>query len=154
MSDHSGAQAMWEERFSVDDYVYGTEPNGFLRENESILPMGEVLCLAEGEGRNAVFLAKTGRLVSSVDLTKAGVAKTLHLAVARGVVIDAVVGDLASYDLGVNRWDAIVSIFAHMPSSTSTAVSWRRSGPEVSSCWRRIRRIRSVGALADRRQLT
>jgi SAM-dependent methyltransferase len=117
MSDHSGAQAMWEERFSVDDYVYGTEPNGFLREDESILPMGEVLCLAEGEGRNAVFLAATGRLVSSVDLTEAGVAKTLHLAVAGGVVVDAVVGDLASYDLGVNRWDAIVSIFAHMPSS-------------------------------------
>ena len=68
---------MWEERFSVDDCVYGTEPNGFLRENESILPMGEVLCLAEGEGRNAVFLAATGRLVSSVDLTEAGVAKTL-----------------------------------------------------------------------------
>ncbi len=41
----------------VDAYVYGTEPNGFLKENVSVLPMGDVLCLAEGEGRNAVFLA-------------------------------------------------------------------------------------------------
>ena len=53
-----------------------------LKENVSVLPMGDVLCLAEGEGRNAVFLATTGRRVSSVDLTEAGVAKTLRLAVA------------------------------------------------------------------------
>jgi SAM-dependent methyltransferase len=116
MSDHSGAQAMWEQRYSVDDYVYGTEPNGFLREHVSVLPIGDVLCLAEGEGRNAVFLATTGRRVSSVDLTEAGVAKTLRLALAVGVSVDAVVGDLADCDLGVDRWDAIVSIFAHMPS--------------------------------------
>ena len=107
---------MWEERYSVDDYVYGTEPNGFLREHVSVLPVGDVLCLAEGEGRNAVFLATTGRRVSSVDLTEAGVAKTLRLAASAGVSVDAVVGDLAEYDLGVGRWDAIVSIFAHMPS--------------------------------------
>ncbi len=107
---------MWEQRYSVDDYVYGTEPNGFLKENVAALPMGETLCLAEGEGRNAVFLAASARRVSSVDLTEAGVAKTLRLAEATGVSVDAVVGDLADYDLGVDRWDAIVSIFAHMPS--------------------------------------
>ena len=116
MTEHSAAQAMWEERYGVDDYVYGTEPNSFLRDQVSVLPMGDVLCLAEGEGRNAVFLATTGRRLSSVDLTEAGVAKTLRLAVSAGVFVDAVVGDLANYDLGVNRWDAIVSIFAHMPS--------------------------------------
>ena len=82
----------------------------------SVLPMGDVLCLAEGEGRNAVFLATTGRRVSSVDLTEAGVAKTLRLAEAADVSVDAVIGDLANYDLGLDRWDAIVSIFAHMPS--------------------------------------
>ena len=79
--------------------------------------MGEVLCLAEGAGRNSVFLAITGRKVSSVDLTEAGVAKSLRLAAARGVAVDALVGDLASFDLGVDRWDSIVSIFAHVPSS-------------------------------------
>jgi len=107
---------MWEERYGVGHYVYGTEPNGFLRDSVSLLPMGDVLCLAEGEGRNAVFLATTGRRVSSVDLTEAGVAKTLRLAEAAQVSVDAVVGDLADYDLGVDRWDAIVSIFAHVPS--------------------------------------
>ena len=117
MSEPSGAKDMWEERYGAADYAYGTEPNTFLKDNVALLPMGDVLCLAEGEGRNSVFLAATGRKVSSVDLTESGVAKTLRLAASRGVVVDAVVGDLADYDLGVDRWDTIVSVFAHMPSS-------------------------------------
>ena len=111
---------MWEERYGVDDYVYGTAPNGFLAEHVTDLPVGNVLCLAEGEGRNAVFLASTGRRVSSVELTEAGVAKTLRLAAERNVAVDATVGDLAEFDLGVERWDAVVSIFAHMPSAVRT----------------------------------
>ena len=55
----------------------------------SVLPMGDVLCLAEGEGRNAVFLATTGRRVSSVDLTEAGVAKTLRLAASLWACLSA-----------------------------------------------------------------
>lgn len=73
-----------------------------------------MLCLADGEGRNSVYLASTGRRVSSVDLSEAGVAKTRRLARARGVTVDAVVADLASFDLGHDRWDGIVSIFAHL----------------------------------------
>jgi SAM-dependent methyltransferase len=72
--------------------------------------------LAEGEGRNAVFLAGTGRRVSSVDLSEAGVTKTLRLAGERGVEVDARVGDLSTYDLGKEKWDGIVSISAHMPA--------------------------------------
>lgn len=106
---------MWEERYGADGYVYGTDPNGFLLEHVDDLPVGSVLCLAEGEGRNAVFLAGTGRDVHSVDLTEAGVAKTLRLANARAVTVAAVAADLATYDIGVERWDAIVSVFAHMP---------------------------------------
>src|SRR5664280_1419816 len=117
MTDQAGAQAMWEVRYNTDHYLYGTEPNSFLRANVTALPMGDVLCLAEGEGRNSVFLAGTGRKVSSVDLTEAGVAKTLRLAEERGVVVDAVVADLANHGLGEDRWDGIVSIFAHTPSS-------------------------------------
>lgn len=108
---------MWEQRFSTETYLYGTEPNDFLKSNISILPLGETLCLADGEGRNSVFLASTGRQVSSVDLTQAGVDKTLRLAAERGVVVDAQQADLASYELGEERWDAIVSIFAHTPAS-------------------------------------
>ena len=106
---------MWEERYGQEEFVFGTEPNDFLRERVDELPAGEVLCLAEGEGRNAVFIAGRGRSVSSVDLTEAGVAKTLRLAAEKGVVVDATVADLTEFDLGRQRWDAIVSIFAHTP---------------------------------------
>ena len=115
MTDPLAPRSMWEQRFSGDVYVFGTEPNKFLRDNTSMLPTGSVLCLAEGEGRNAVFLAEAGYDLHSIDLAEAGVAKTLRLAEQRGVHVDAVTGDLAEFDLGTDRWDAIVSIFAHMP---------------------------------------
>jgi SAM-dependent methyltransferase len=116
---------MWEQRYAVDHYHYGTEPNEFLRANVAVLPGGAVLCLAEGEGRNAVFLAGTGREVHSVDLTEAGVAKTHRLAQGQGLRVAAVVGDLATFDLGTDRWDAMVSIFAHMPPAVRRDVHRR-----------------------------
>ena len=63
------------------------------------------MCLAEGEGRNAAFLAGRGFTVSSVDLTEAGTEKTRRLAAERGVVVDAHTADLADFDLGEERWD-------------------------------------------------
>lgn len=119
------AAANWEERFSEEEYFFGKEPNEFLAEHAGELPSGAVLCVAEGEGRNAVFLASTGREVTSVDLTIAGVTKTLRLAVERGVTVDARVGDLAEFDLGEERWDAVVSIFAHMPLPVRTGLHRR-----------------------------
>ena len=115
MTEQPTAKSMWEERYSADHYVFGTEPNEFLRDNIAMLPKGDVLCLAEGEGRNAVFIAGTGRRVSSIDLTEAGVMKTLRLASERGVNVVARVGDLSTEDLGSDTWDGIVSISAHMP---------------------------------------
>jgi len=117
VSENSPARSMWEARFDTDAYLYGTEPNDFLRASVADLPTGTALCLAEGEGRNAVFLAELGFEVYSVDLTEAGVAKTRRLAHDRGVQVDASVGDLATFDIGVERWDLIVSIFAHMPAT-------------------------------------
>lgn len=106
---------MWEERYRADAYLYGTEPNTFLADHVEVLPRGSALCLAEGEGRNAVFLARRGLDVHSVDLTESGVAKTRRLAEAHGVQVGAVVADLSTHDIGRDRWDGIVSIFAHMP---------------------------------------
>ena len=111
----SGPSLMWEQRYADAHYVFGTEPNDFLRAQLQVLPRGRVLCLAEGEGRNAVFLAEAGFEVHSIDLTEAGVAKTLQLAADRGVTVHARVGDLAATHIGLGEWNAIVSIFAHMP---------------------------------------
>ena len=58
---------MWDERYSTEDYAYGTKPNKFLEENFNQIPKGRVLSLAEGEGRNAVFLAKQGYSITAVD---------------------------------------------------------------------------------------
>jgi 2-polyprenyl-3-methyl-5-hydroxy-6-metoxy-1,4-benzoquinol methylase len=115
MTDLPPTREFWEQRFRAETYIYGTDPNEFLRDSVPMLPAGSVLCLAEGEGRNAVFLAESGFDAHSIDLTEAGVAMTLGLAEERGVHVRAVVGDLAEFDIGTDHWDLIVSIFAHMP---------------------------------------
>lgn len=107
---------MWDERYQGDDYVYGTSPNDFLRSQVSRLPMGRILCLAEGEGRNAVFLAGQGFDVTAVDQSSVGLAKARKLAAERGVHITTVVADLADFHIEPDSWDGIVSIFAHMPA--------------------------------------
>ena len=108
---------MWDERYSVEGYAYGTKPNEFLEENFSYIPNGRVLSLAEGEGRNAVFLARQGYSVTAVDASLVGLNKARKLAEENGVVVEFIHADLADYDLGENRWDGIVSIFCPLPSS-------------------------------------
>ncbi len=110
--------AMWDERYSTDDYLYGREPNDFLKSVLAELPdAGRVLCLADGEGRNGVFLAENGFDVTTIDQSERGVAKARSFAVESGIKMDARVGDLATVDLGDAEWDAVVSIFAHMPAA-------------------------------------
>ncbi len=107
---------MWESRYGNDPgFVYGTEPNDFLKSAVEGLSVGTALCLADGEGRNGVFLATLGHSVTSVDLSANGMAKAKRLAHDQGVELTAVVADLAEYDFGSQKWDLIVSIFAHTP---------------------------------------
>ena len=108
---------MWDERYSSEEYAYGITPNKFLEENFNCIPKGKVLSLAEGEGRNAVFLAKQGYSVTAVDASRVGLEKARSLAKENGVVIECIHADLADYDIGENKWDGIVSIFCPLPSS-------------------------------------
>jgi SAM-dependent methyltransferase len=108
---------MWDERYSSEDYAYGTSPNEFLAENFAQIPMGRVLSLAEGEGRNAVFLAKQGYEVTAVDASRVGLEKARMLATANNVDVEFIHADLADFDLGEGRWEGIVSIFCPLPSS-------------------------------------
>lgn len=107
---------MWNERYSAEEYIYGTEPNSFLVEHAKSLS-GPVLSLAEGEGRNAVFLASLGLEVLGVDNSEVGLAKARKLAESRGVTIQTEVVDLAQYEPTANGFGAVVSIFAHLPSA-------------------------------------
>lgn len=124
---------MWDDRYKGDDYVYGTSANDFLRSHVDRLPRGRVLCVAEGEGRNAVFLAERGLDVTAVDQSAVGLAKANRLATERGVAISTVVADLAAFHIEPKSWDGIVSIFAHMPAGARRhlhreAVNGLRSG--------------------------
>lgn len=113
MSAPSGA-ARWNERYAEAEYVYGTEPNDFLVSVAKRIPPGPVLCLAEGEGRNAVFLARQGHAVTAVDFAEAGLAKARRLARSAGVAIETEVADLAAYRIEPASWSAIILIFAHL----------------------------------------
>ncbi|MBG7067329.1 class I SAM-dependent methyltransferase [Pseudomonas aeruginosa] len=106
---------MWDERYAAEEYVYGTEPNAFLKEHAQRLA-GPVLNVAEGEGRNAVFLASLGLEVLGVDGSAVGLAKARRLAEAKGGSIDTLVVDLADYEPPAAAFGAVVSIFAHLPS--------------------------------------
>jgi SAM-dependent methyltransferase len=108
---------MWDERYSAEEYAYGTTPNEFLVEKVRCIPKTKVLSLAEGEGRNAVFLAKQGYAVTAVDASLVGLNKARKLAEENDVVVEFIHADLADYDLGENKWDGIVSIFCPLPSS-------------------------------------
>jgi SAM-dependent methyltransferase len=105
---------MWDERYSVEEYVYGKTPNVFLSEMSGKLKKGNVLCLAEGEGRNAVYLARQGFTVTAVDSSSVGLAKADKLARESRVSIQTVVADLADYRIEEGTWDSIVSIFCHL----------------------------------------
>ncbi|MDO8542122.1 MAG: class I SAM-dependent methyltransferase [Opitutaceae bacterium] len=105
----------WNDRYATPDYVYGTEPNAFVAAVADRIPPGPVLCLAEGEGRNAVHLARLGHRVTAVDASCNGLLKASALAMARGVTITTQVGDLADYDIVAGTWSGIVATFMHLP---------------------------------------
>lgn len=107
---------MWDQRYSSNTYAYGTEPNDFLVAMYHKLPKGKVLCLAEGEGRNAVWLAQQGHDVTAVDSSEVGLQKAKKLAKVRGVKIKTVHTDLSDFEIQEKSWDVIVSIFCHIPS--------------------------------------
>ncbi len=107
---------MWDQRYGSDGYIYGTQPNSFLAENAKLLT-GPVLSLAEGEGRNAVFLASLGLEVLGVDGSEVGLAKARALAESRGLVVQTEVADLATYEPPENCYGSVVSISCHLPNA-------------------------------------
>jgi 2-polyprenyl-3-methyl-5-hydroxy-6-metoxy-1,4-benzoquinol methylase len=104
----------WDTFFDSNEYAYGEHPNDFLRENAQMFK-GKVLCLAEGEGRNAVFLASNGCEVTCIDFSEMALAKARDLAKKKGCTIECICADLSDVDFGNAQWDGIVMIFGHLP---------------------------------------
>jgi SAM-dependent methyltransferase len=105
----------WDERYAQDEWIFGTEPNEFLRQEAHRILPGRVLCLGEGEGRNSVFLAEQGYEVVGVDRSQVGLDKAQALAKERGVFVETVVSSIEDFDLTEGEWEGIVSIFFHLP---------------------------------------
>lgn len=109
------AKEFWDERYGQEHFVYGTARNDHVAAMAHLIPPGPVLCLAEGEGRNAVFLAQRGHAATAIDLSPVGLAKASALAASRGVTIATQAVDLAAYQIAPNTWAGIVSTWGHLP---------------------------------------
>ena len=106
---------MWDKRFAEPGFAYGDQPNDFLKQVAAQIPAGEVLCIGEGEGRNAVYLAQQpGLSVTALDASAVGLDKARGLAFERGVGIETIHADLAEYVIEPGRWSGVVEIFCHL----------------------------------------
>lgn len=106
------AAETWNKRFSGEGYTFGTEPNEWLREHGHVWPAGQrVLCVADGEGRNSVWLARQGLRVDAFDIADVGVAKARKLAAAQGVDVNYTVSDCDSFPYESGAYDGVATIF-------------------------------------------
>ncbi|WP_445715068.1 class I SAM-dependent methyltransferase [Flavobacterium sp.] len=106
----------WNERYADNTFAYGKEPNKFLKENIHLLPKGNILFVAEGEGRNAVFAAKEGFQVSAFDYSESGKQKALALAQEHNVTVDYLVSDVLELSYEKESFEALVFVFTHFPA--------------------------------------
>ena len=118
--------ARWQARFSTPDYSFGKEPNCFLKSCRTLLPRhGRVLALADGEGRNGVWLAEQGLEVVSLDFSPAAQSKARALTAERGVKVTFVQADVHAWDYPQSAFDVVVEIFAQFSPPAQRAIKWR-----------------------------
>src|SRR5512139_4061916 len=102
----------WNRRFERDDFLFGTEPNAWLREQVgAFAPGGRVLSVADGEGRNSVWLAGQGFAVDAFDIAEVGVAKARALAAREGVQVNFHVADVDGFAWPTAAYDGVAAIF-------------------------------------------
>jgi SAM-dependent methyltransferase len=106
------AAATWNGRFEGDEYLFGTEPNVWLKEHAGVWPAGaRVLCVADGEGRNSVWLARQGFAIDAFDIAEVGVAKARRLAQRYGISVNYSVADCEAYAWPQGTCDGVAAIF-------------------------------------------
>ena len=108
----SQASQTWDQRFSQPDFLFGTEPNVYLASHRSLFTSGgRALAVADGEGRNSVWLATQGLAVDAFDISAIGVAKAKQLAQGAGVAVNFNVCDCDSWPWAPQAYDYVVAIF-------------------------------------------
>jgi SAM-dependent methyltransferase len=102
---------MWDERYAAPGFLFGTAPSEFLKEQKDYLaPNAKTLAVADGEGRNSVFLAECGLRVTAMDASAVAVNKARTLAAKRGVSVDYQVMDIREWIWTPNSYDLVVGI--------------------------------------------
>jgi len=118
--------ARWQGRYAgTPDYVFGKAPNYFLATCKSLLPKsGKVLAVADGEGRNGVWLAEQGLDVLSIDFSEAAQAKAAALAKERGVAVKLLHADVHAWDYPPDTFDVVVEIFTQFSTPAERTRKW------------------------------
>ena len=115
----------WQARFSGPEYAFGREPNYFLKSCERLLPRsGRALAIADGEGRNGVWLAEQGLEVLSIDFSPLAQAKARTLAAERGVRVDFELADVHTWKYPEATFDVVVEIFTQFSSPEERRLKW------------------------------
>lgn len=110
------SKEQWNERFSSESFVYGETENEFVNHMHSLIPEhAKVGCFAEGEGRNAVFLARQGCEVTTYDQSTVGLEKTQHLAEKYDVTVRTIEQNLTTNKVPIQQFDAAIMVFGHVP---------------------------------------
>lgn len=113
----------WEDRYAGPGYRFGTEPNAFLKSQAHLLRPGQrALAVADGEGRNGVWLAEQGLDVLSLDFSPTGLAKARALAAARGVPMRAQLADVTTWHWPSAAFDLVVAIFIQFVGPTERKI--------------------------------
>ena len=112
MANSLGYQ-IWNERYDTDEFIFGVEPNQYLKSValKYLKPGGQVLCVADGEGRNSVWLAQQGYQVDAFDLSPNAIRKAQQLSKQLGVKVEYQLSDCESFDWSENAYDSVVAIF-------------------------------------------
>ena len=116
------SENFWNERYSSEEYAYGTEPSKLLQLQLKLLRAGKILFPAEGEGRNAVYAAQCGWNVTAFDQSTEGKRKALLLAESKNVRIEYFIESFESISLATNDYDALALMFVHIPSEVRTMI--------------------------------
>lgn len=102
----------WNRRYAADGFLFGTEANAWLQAHADVWPPGaQVLCVADGEGRNSVWLARRGLRVTAFDIAEVGVDKARRLAAQQGVSVDFRVAGVDDFDWPEAAFDGVAAIF-------------------------------------------
>lgn len=115
----------WNKRYSAEEFVYGKQPNDFLKSYIDSAPQGKILLPGEGEGRNAIYAAQKGWIVDAFDSSKTAMEKALRFAREMNVKINYTTEDLLFCNPKTDYYNAVGVFFLHLPRQQRRILSFK-----------------------------